>query len=330
MCYNCPSVDHHNELNGTEGNIESPHYPTKLESNDMFSWRITVDSEYVVMLTVDYLQDLDVQHIHFYDGYTSIGVELVPELYKPMISNMNVMYITATRGPFKLHWHRLSKEALESNRTAELQLLKCGNQLITFNRPFNFQSPGYPSGYATNLHCVWDMVPLNPAVHAILQLMTLDLEVFSAECLTDYVVISSSSDLQNWTQLDKICSALNATKQYNGRPYLRIEFVTDGSVNETGFRSMVLTGCGSELKDSQGWSTSRNSLATECCPSFASGQYVYVRANVCGSRSWNRSWGQAMAWQMEIRIIAATSLWCAMAMRRTHRSWDMASIVPIT
>ncbi|XP_034489715.1 cubilin homolog [Drosophila innubila] len=246
------NYDHHNELNGTEGIIRSPHYPTKLQSNEIYSWRITVDSDYVVLVNVEHLIDVDVQHIHFYDGYTSIGTELVPELSKPLISNTNVMYITATRGPFMLNWERLSKEALESNRTAELQTRKCGHQLVNVARMISFSSPGYPSGYATNLHCVWDLVPANPAMHAVLQLTTVDLEVFSEECLTDYLLISSSTDMQHWSQLEKTCRPLNSTKSFHGQPYLRIEFFTDASVNKTGFESAIRTACGSELKASQG------------------------------------------------------------------------------
>ncbi|KAL7745333.1 hypothetical protein ACLKA6_015352 [Drosophila palustris] len=246
------NYDHHNELNGTEGSILSPHYPSKLESNEVFSWRITVDSDYVVLVNVDHLRDVDVQHIHFYDGYTSIGAELVPQISKPLISNTNVIYITATRGPFKLDWERLSKEALESNRTAELQTRKCGHQLVTVNRMISFSSPGYPSGYAINLNCVWDIVPSNPAMHAVIQLVTIDLEVFSEECFTDYLTISSSSDMQHWSQLEKTCRPLNESKSFHGQPYLRVEFVTDASVNKTGFTSMLRTVCGAELTASQG------------------------------------------------------------------------------
>ncbi|EDV99540.1 cubilin homolog [Drosophila grimshawi] len=246
--------EYHNELNGTGGRIESPHYPSTFESNEPYSWRITVDTDYVVLVNVVYLLDVNHPHVRFYDGYTDIGGQLEPQPYKPLVSNTNILYITATRGPFQLNWERLSKEALASNRSAELQTRQCGQQLMTLNSSLiYFSSPGYPQGYAPNLHCSWILVPASPAMHAALRLITVDLELFTDACYADYVVISSSSDMQHWTELAKICAQANVTSGlYHGKPYLRLEFVTDVSVNKTGFSSMVRTICGSELTASRG------------------------------------------------------------------------------
>ncbi|XP_064556077.1 cubilin homolog [Drosophila montana] len=247
------NYEHHNELNGTQGTVESPHYPSKFESSQLYSWRITVDMEYVVLVNVDHLRDVDQQHVRFYDGYTDIGAQLVVQPYKPLISNTNVLYITATRGPFQLNWQRLSKEALASNRTAELQTRQCGQQLVSLDRSIiSFNSPGYPLGYATNLNCSWILVPVNPAAHAALRLTTVDMEQFGDGCYADYLIVSSSSDMQHWTKLVKTCTQPNDTMLYHGKPYLRLQFVTDASVNRTGFASLVRTQCGSELTAERG------------------------------------------------------------------------------
>ncbi|KAH8276594.1 hypothetical protein KR044_004736, partial [Drosophila immigrans] len=249
------SYDHHNELNGTEGIIESPHYPSRLATNDLYSWRITVDAEYLIVVSVEHLRDVDLQHLHVFDGYTDIGAELRPQPETPMISHTNVVYITATRGPFRLRWERLAKEAMASNRSAEQRTRLCGHQLVSVaGEMVGFNSPGYPQGYATNLHCLWDLVPSDGATHVFLQLTTLDVEVFADDCFADYVLVSSSGDLQNWSELGKLCRPLNgsASASFHGEPYLRLEFVTDGSVNKTGFSSQVRAICGSELTARQG------------------------------------------------------------------------------
>lgn len=235
--------------------MESPHYPDKFESNEPYSWRITVDTDYVVLVNLKHLRDVDQQHVRFYDGYTDIGVQLTVPVYKPLISSTNVLYVTATRGPFQFSWERLSKEALASNRTAELQARQCGQQLVSLNRSvIAFNSPGYPFGYAQNLHCSWTLVPSNPATHASVQLMVVDVEQFSNDCYADYLTVSSSSDMQDWTELTKICKQPNTTEKlvFHGKPYLRLEFVTDSSVNKTGFASLLRTMCGSELTAPQG------------------------------------------------------------------------------
>ncbi|KAI8034244.1 hypothetical protein M5D96_013003 [Drosophila gunungcola] len=253
------NYEHHNELNGTDGIIESPHYPSKFQDTQPYSWRITVDKEYVVVLEVRHLRDLDQPHLSFYDGYSDIGARIAwgADVQAPIRSSTNVLYFTAKRGPFKLTWQRLSKEALRSNRTAEEQTRLCGQQLVTIDRSvIGFHSPGYPNGYELGLKCAWSLVPSNPAVHAVLQLSQLDLEVFGGEneCIADYVRISSSGDLHNWSDLAKLCSLPSETKArvFHGQPYLRVEFVTDSSINKTGFNGIVRTMCGSEITASRG------------------------------------------------------------------------------
>lgn len=243
--------EHHNELNGTEGVVESPHYPSNFKSSEPYSWRITVDKDYVVVISMQHLRDMDQAHLRFYDGYSDIGSQIpLVDLEEPIRSSTNVVYFTASRGPFRLTWQRLSKVELRSNRTLIEQNQKCGNQLINVGRAIMlFKSPGYPDGYEANLQCVWKLVPWSPAVHVILTLDTVDLEKFGDDCIADYLRISSSSDLQNWSEPKKICElpSDSASRTIHGTPYLRLEFITDTSVNQTGFKSLLRTACGSDL-----------------------------------------------------------------------------------
>ncbi|KAH8420258.1 hypothetical protein KR009_008365, partial [Drosophila setifemur] len=248
------NYEHHNELNGTEGVVKSPHYPSKFEdSKEPYTWRITVDKEYVVVVTMQHLRDLDQPHVRFYDGYSDIGPQIeLTDLAEPIRSSTNVLFFKASRGPFRLEWERLSKEALRSNRTLEEQTRLCGTQLINVGRAsMGFNSPGYPGGYASGLKCAWSLVPSDPATHAVLILGQVDLEVFGGgnECLADFIQVSSSRDLQNWSVMSKLCQMPNDTRSriFHGTPYLRVEFTTDGSVNQTGFTSLLRTACGSEI-----------------------------------------------------------------------------------
>ncbi|XP_002071743.3 cubilin homolog [Drosophila willistoni] len=251
------NYEYHNEINGTEGVIESPNYPAKFVSNQVYSWRVTVDKEYVIVINVHHIRDVDHSELNFYDGYSDIGSKLEHLPGQPLTSSTNVVYFTTTRGPFELSWQRLSKESLRSNRTAEEQSRTCGNQLVNINRTvISFNSPGYPSGYATNLQCSWNLIASNPAMHSVLQLITVDLEQIGDpdDCNIDYLRISSSGDMQNWRELARICSKPNDTnRMYHGQPYLKLEFITDASVNRTGFSSLIKTACGSDLSDSRGF-----------------------------------------------------------------------------
>jgi len=149
-----------------------------------------VDKEYVVVISVFHLRDIDQPHLRFYDGYSDIGARIeLTNTDEPIISSTNVVYFTANRGPFRLSWERLSKEELRSNRTAEEQTRLCGRQLVTIGRSvIGFHSPGYPHGYENGLKCAWSLVPANPAVHAVLTLSQIDLELFGGEneCVADY------------------------------------------------------------------------------------------------------------------------------------------------
>ncbi|XP_033150281.1 cubilin homolog [Drosophila busckii] len=244
------NYEHHNELNGTEGTIESPHYPTKFEASDPYSWRITVDTAYVVLVNVEHLRDVDQPHVRFWDGYADIGAQLHLREDKPLVSSTNVLFMKATRGPFRLTWQRLSKEALASNRSAEQQSRLCGQQLVTLSPTLvRFASPGYPTGYEPNLDCSWTLVAADEATHATLRLVALDLEQFGDECIADYLEISASTDMQHWRPLIKTCTQPNetASRVFQGTPYLRMRFVTDGSVNKTGFVTALRASCGGEL-----------------------------------------------------------------------------------
>ncbi|KAI9577187.1 hypothetical protein GQX74_015641 [Glossina fuscipes] len=238
----------HNEINGTNGVIESPGYPTKFHSDEKYSWRITVDKNYVILLNIKYILDEDIPYIKFYDGYTDIGAPIEFDNSHVVQSNTNVLYFTSTRAPFQFEWHQLSKEALRANRTALLKTTICGPSTLKIDSPLTFSSPGYPRGYADSLNCSWLIVSANPLAHVELKIREIDLEDYT-EC-ADYVEVYSSSDLQHWHSLTKMCKKTADTiVEYKGVPYLRMDFITDTYINKTGFMADINIECGSLLTE---------------------------------------------------------------------------------
>lgn len=53
----------HNEINGKNGTIQSPHYPTKFRTEEPYTWRITVDKDYVLILLLNHIIDVDIPFI---------------------------------------------------------------------------------------------------------------------------------------------------------------------------------------------------------------------------------------------------------------------------
>ncbi|TMW47069.1 hypothetical protein DOY81_007848 [Sarcophaga bullata] len=129
----------------------------------------------------------------------------------------------------------------------------CGQQTLRINSSIVFNSPGFPNGYDSNLQCSWTIMPNNPAMHTEIIFITVDIEEFQ-DCFADYVRVSHSNDLQNWQESAKICKkTASEVLRYEGRPYLKLEFVTDSGINKTGFSSLITTKCGAELTDRRGF-----------------------------------------------------------------------------
>uniref|UniRef100_A0A1I8NWD8 Cubilin n=2 Tax=Stomoxys calcitrans TaxID=35570 RepID=A0A1I8NWD8_STOCA len=264
------NYEKHNELNGTTGVLQSPAYPAKFHSHEMYSWRITVDKDYVVLLTIKHILDTDIPYIKFYDGYSDIGGPLEFTNSHVIQSNTNILYLTAYRGPFQFEWSQLSKAVVRDNRTAERMAEMCGNQRLRINSTLLFHSPGYPHGYADNMKCNWIVISNDPSRHAVLRFLKIDLEDTEG-CFADYVRVSVSDDMENWRANTSLCKqSTDKQIRYEGTPYLRIEFVTDSSSNNTGFSAILHTVCGSELRDRRGFvnitadMNGLNTIRSEC------------------------------------------------------------------
>lgn len=170
----------------------------------------------------------------------------------PISSISNVLYVVwsvAGEGQFRLTWTKIAAgdTKLDSNQTETLNCTK--NSLVSVNsrRAINISSPGFPYGYATQENCQWTLVPAMDGYHVSLFFLTVNLEN-NVECISDYVQVSSSKDLDVFKPEVKLCNAnFSSQTKYHGTPYLKLEFISDWYNNGTGFNSVVRLECGGEL-----------------------------------------------------------------------------------
>lgn len=154
---------------------------------------------------------------------------------------------------FKLEWNEVSQKRIPIKN--ETETMNCTeNSIVYVNNmtTINISSPGYPDGYAANLNCTWTIKPDQTGYHASIIIYEIDLED-SVNCLSDYVEVSSSSDLSNYKVLNKSCHVIaNRIMQLNGNPYLRLNFISDYFYNRTGFLASARAACGSPMTGPSG------------------------------------------------------------------------------
>lgn len=114
-------------------------------------------------------------------------------------------------------------------------------------------SPGFPTGYDVNADCMWTFIPSAQGYHALLSFNTIDLESTDG-CIADYVSVSSSRDLDRFTEIGRSCTPdpERTVTMYHGAPNLRVEFRSDSYLNKTGFSAAVELDCGGYLDDPDG------------------------------------------------------------------------------
>lgn len=170
----------------------------------------------------------------------------------PISSISNVLYVVWSvegEGQFRLTWTKIAAgdNTLNSNQTETLNCTKNSLVSVQSHRSFNISSPGFPYGYEALSNCQWTLVPDMPGFHVSVFFLTVNLED-NAECLSDYVKLSSSKDLATFKPEVKLCNAnFSSQTKYRGTPYLKLEFISDWYNNGTGFNSVVRLECGGDL-----------------------------------------------------------------------------------
>lgn len=112
------------------------------------------------------------------------------------------------------------------------------------NTSYSFSSPGWPTGYASNLHCNW-VFTSPPGTHLVLRILTMDLEETN-ECIADYVSVYSGYALTSTSDArleKKLCLANSSMSLISGTNVMTVKFNSDSYANKTGFNAYVYRGC---------------------------------------------------------------------------------------
>lgn len=222
-----------------------------------YSWRITVQPDFIIQITVDDCILRRETMITIHDGYDStsdillkIENDNIPT--EPILSTSNMLFIEFeiplfSESKFKLIWNEVARPEIvpESNVTNSLNC--SANSVIIVNEGDQLQlkSPGFPDGYVPNLNCVWTFLPVKMGYHISISILTVDLEVVP-DCLADFVLLGSGTDMTHFEPQSPMCSENHVTpsSRYHGEPNLRVKFQSDVSINRTGFEAVVALDCG--------------------------------------------------------------------------------------
>uniref|UniRef100_A0A1B0D3H0 Uncharacterized protein n=1 Tax=Phlebotomus papatasi TaxID=29031 RepID=A0A1B0D3H0_PHLPP len=248
------------------GFVTSPMYPLLFHSSAEYEWRITVDFGYAISVSVKEISILSDCYlfVQIYDGFNDEAPTLGEKICgvvppESVISTSNVIYIVANLYyptimgvKFNIEWKKVPRESKESPDEAA-KVCGMSNIVLTKNSTnTNITSPGYPTGYDSNLNCTWIISSDDKAYHPVFVISYLDLEDTDG-CLSDRLIVSQSKDLIVWKQLAQICSIdYRAHQSYSGNPFLKIEFQTDWGLNRTGFRGNLIEDCGGYMTDPMG------------------------------------------------------------------------------
>lgn len=179
---------------------------------------------------------------------------------EPILSSQNVIMLefsisTFSETKFKFIWSEVPKSEIDPENITSHSLNCSKNSAVLIGKfdSVNLRSPGYPNGYDANLECQWIFLPNTMGYHVSAAFSTVDLET-SPDCISDYVLVGSGNDMQNFQAHPRICNIRQSVRanRYHGSPNLRIRFVTDFSANRTGFDSTIMLDCGGVMEGTQG------------------------------------------------------------------------------
>lgn len=246
--------------------ITSQLYPSYIYYTiDSYKWRVTVARGNVIRISIDNCILKRDSNIQIYDGYDSeagtlstIETDNIPT--DSIVSTTNVVLIefrinTFSESKFKLIWNQIPRSSVEESTNGTNTLNCTANSVVTVARTdvLQLRSPGWPTGYDSNLMCDWTFLPGQMGYHVGLTFTAIDLEQQEG-CISDYVQAGNSATMQNFNQSTKLCSldAVGRRSRFHGTPNLKLKFRTDFAQNRTGFSAIVLLDCGGTLEGTSG------------------------------------------------------------------------------
>lgn len=248
------------------GVITSPMYPSYIYYTlDSYKWRITVERDSVIRISIDNCILKRDSQIIIYDGYdssagllTSFETDDIPS--DSIVSTTQIVLLefqvnTFSESKFKLNWIKVPKSSIETTSNGTNTLNCTENSVVTVGTSdvLRIRSPGWPNGYDSGLTCSWTFLPGAVGYHVGLTFTTIDLEA-APNCIADYVQVGSSNSMQNFNKTERMCSLNIASRRgrHHGTPNLQLTFKSDNAMNRSGFESIVILDCGGLLDSPSG------------------------------------------------------------------------------
>ncbi|KAL5010260.1 hypothetical protein ScPMuIL_012565 [Solemya velum] len=262
------------DIYGTSGQIASPRYPNHyLNIEADYSWTVTTEIGMRIQVTVvvldtdgfrrtsclfDYLQLLDGGS----DDSPEIGKYCV-DIPEPIITTTNQLRVvfhsdmSVSGMGFLLNWEATSLQpSMTTPSSTAIPVPGCGAILRANESIQSLTSPGYPDGYTSNLDCTWT-ISTDVGHHIRANVTDIDTETHHS-CNYDSVKFterfSLNRFLSSWDRLlGKYCGRRgNVEPITTAGNTLRVNFVTDSSVNGSGFALDYQSACGGLVKRSIG------------------------------------------------------------------------------
>ncbi|KAK5640278.1 hypothetical protein RI129_011089 [Pyrocoelia pectoralis] len=265
------SLDHGVALSGPMGQIASPLYPHYYTKNEEFSWTITVTFGQAILISfVDFYvetysdNDCFLNKMEIYDGYNDEGrlIETLCGINLPnsVRSSSNVVFIKMVYDSirhgsrFLLNWIEI--EIMPKESTSVKPIVEgCGyNGVIdmTSRKIYVLKSPGYPNGYDNDLNCEW-IFSTSPGYHLSVGFVRIDLEATQESCYADNInIYNKAMGSDDWNLVATICNINGTARPIHASNLIKVQFVTDSSVNGTGFDARIGNVCGSSLSGPNG------------------------------------------------------------------------------
>lgn len=233
--YNCPTCGR--TFQDNTGSFSSPYYPTPMTSSSQIcEWRITATHGERIILNIT---DIDIHktsncktdYIEIRDGYwfkspllgKFCGAKPIYDFIISKGSRMMVTYVTSPRQVL----HRGFDATYES---------VCGGD-ISLDIEKRLESPNFPLEYMPNKECVWRI--LAPKKFQVgLRFLSFEVENHDS-CVYDYVEIRDGRNKDS-RLIGIFCGYKLPNEIRSSFNYLYVKFVSDGSVQKTGFSAAIM------------------------------------------------------------------------------------------
>ncbi|EDV28197.1 uncharacterized protein TRIADDRAFT_53561 [Trichoplax adhaerens] len=240
---NVPACNYH--YTTSSGTFTTPNYPNNYRPEQDCYYTITVATGNVI--TLSFASINVASGVLCENDYVEIrsGLNSSAPLVGKFCGNNSIGEIISSGNSMYIHFH--SDQSTEASGFAAQYTsgLGCNQDFNTENG--TFQSPGYPSNYASNLNCIYKIQSSGFRRRISLTFTDFALESSSA-CVNDYIEIRNGP-YQSSPLLNKYCGSTAPATILATTTSLWIKFHTNAASNMKGFNATWVTvpGCGQNV-----------------------------------------------------------------------------------